>query len=97
MQNADTVCDILGASGFGEISLRRCDMPIMIGRDLEEAIALVKGLGPAGEILRLAGDSAAHLHGQIDGALREGMSEFVREDGVWAAASTWIVTATANG
>ena len=29
-------------------------------------------LGPAGEILRLAGDRAAHLHGGSTQALREG-------------------------
>lgn len=44
----------------------------MIGRDLDEAIALVTSIGPAGEILRLAGDRAAHLHGDIDAALRKG-------------------------
>jgi hypothetical protein len=52
-------------------------------------------LGPAGEILRLQGDRAAHLHGTVDDALREGMAEFVRDDGVWAPASTWIVAASA--
>ena len=97
MANADTVCEILVHSGFGEITLRRCDLPIMVGRDLDEAIALVMALGPAGEILRLAGDSAAHLHGDIDAALREAMSEYVRDDGtVWAPASTWIVRASAG-
>jgi hypothetical protein len=56
---------------------------------------LVMALGPAGEILRLAGDRAAHLHDQVRQALREGMGEFVRDDGAWAGASTWIVSATA--
>ena len=93
MANADTVCEILVHSGFGAITLRRCDLPIMVGRDLDEAIELVMSLGPAGEILRLAGEAAAHLHGDIDAALREGLSEYVRDDGVWAPASTWIVSA----
>ena len=96
MANADTTSDILRHAGFTDISLTRCDLDIMGGTDLDEALALVKAIGPAGEILRLAGDSAAHLHGQVDGALREGMAEFVRDDGqVWAPASTWIVTASA--
>ena len=38
-------------------------------------------LGPAGEILRLAGERAAHLHGEVDAALREGLAEFVQPDG----------------
>ena len=95
MANADTTSDILTHAGFTDISLRRCDLDILGGTNLDEAIELVKAIGPAGEILRLAGDSAAHLHGRVDAALREGMAEFVRDDGqVWAPASTWIVTAS---
>ena len=53
-------------------------------------------LGPAGEIIRLSGERAAHLHGDIDAALREGLSEYVDGDGgVRAPASVWIVTASA--
>ena len=66
------------------------------GNDIDEAIDLVMSIGPAGEILRLQGDRAAHLVPQVEAALREGLAEFVRDDGsVWAPASTWIVTATA--
>ena len=96
MANADTTSDILLHAGFADVDLRRCDLPIQIGRDLDEAIDLVMALGPAGEILRLAGDRALHLHGDVDAALRDGLGEYVRPDGdVWAPASTWIVTATA--
>jgi kynureninase len=53
-------------------------------------------LGPAGEILRLAGDRAAHLQDDVRAALTEGLSEFERPDGtVYAGASSWIVTALA--
>lgn len=63
----------------------------------EQAIDLVMSLGPAGEILRLQGDRAAHLHGEVHEALRAGLAEFEGPDGVRAHASTWIVTATAPG
>jgi SAM-dependent methyltransferase len=96
MAGADTVSDILLHAGFEDISLTRCDLPIMGGRTLDEALKLVMAIGPAGEILRLQGDRAAHLLPQVDAALREGMADFIREDGsVWAPASTWIVTARA--
>jgi SAM-dependent methyltransferase len=95
MAGADTTSDILVHAGFADIALRRCDIPILIGRDLQEAVDFVKALGPAGEILRLAGDGAAHLHGEVDEALRAGLGEFAGEDGVRAPASTWIVTASA--
>ena len=96
MANADTLTDILVHSGFTDISLTRCDLDIMGGTDLDEAIDLVMSIGPAGEILRLQGERAAHLLPKVEAALREGLSEYVREDGqVWAPASTWIATATA--
>ena len=95
MADADTTSDILLHAGFVDVSLRRCDIPIMVGHDLDEALEMVKALGPAGELLRLAGDRAAHLHGEVDAALREGLSDYAGPDGVWAPASTWIVTASA--
>ena len=95
MSGADTTSDILRHSGFTDIALHRCDIPILIGRDVDEAVDLVMSLGPAGELLRLAGDRAAHLHAEVDAALRAGFAEFVRDDGLWASASTWIVTARA--
>ena len=96
MANADTVTEQLVYAGFTDISLRRSDIDIMAGNDADEVIDMAMSIGPAGEILRLQGERAAHLHGQVRDALREGLSEFVREDGtVWAPASTWIVSATA--
>lgn len=97
MADADTTSEILLHAGFSDVALRRCDIPIAIGKDVDEAIELVMALGPAGEILRLAGDRAAHLHGRVEQALREGLAEFATDaDGkLRAPASTWIVTATA--
>jgi SAM-dependent methyltransferase len=95
MAGADTTSDILLHAGYGDIALHRCDIPILIGHDIEEAVDFVKALGPAGEILRLLGDRAVHLHGQVDDALRAGLAEFAGDDGVRAPASTWIVTASA--
>jgi SAM-dependent methyltransferase len=96
MAGADTTSDILTHAGFTDISLTRSDLDILGGTTLDEALDLVMSIGPAGEILRLQGDRAAHLLPRVDAALREGLAEFVRDDGeVWAPASTWIVTATA--
>jgi ubiquinone/menaquinone biosynthesis C-methylase UbiE len=95
MANADTTSGILRSAGFEDISLRRCDRPIVIGLDLDEAVELVMSLGPAGEILRLAGERAAHLHEPISEALRDGLADWAGPDGVTAPASTWIVTARA--
>jgi ubiquinone/menaquinone biosynthesis C-methylase UbiE len=95
MADADTTSDILLHAGYAEIALHRCDLPIAVGADVEEAIDLVMALGPAGEILRLAGDRAAHLHDDVRAALRDGLAEFEGPDGLRAGASTWIVSAVA--
>lgn len=95
MANADTTSGILLSAGFQDIALRRCDIPITIGLDIDEAVELVMSIGPAGEILRLAGERAAHLHEPVAQALRDGLADWVGPDGVIAPASTWIVTANA--
>lgn len=95
MANADTVSDILLNAGFDEIELRRCDIPILIGRDLDHAVEFVTAIGPAGEVIRLAGDEAEKIRPQIEAALREALAEFEGPDGVVAGASTWIVSARA--
>jgi SAM-dependent methyltransferase len=95
MADADTTTDILRHAGYVDIALHRCDLPIGIGKDPEEAIDLVMALGPAGEILRLAGERAAHLHEDIRSALRSSLGDFATPEGLVAPASTWIVAASA--
>lgn len=93
MADADTTTEILRHAGYVDIALHRCDLPIAIGKDLEEAIELVMALGPGGEILRLAGERAASLHDDVRSALRRGLAEFATPEGLIAPASTWIVSA----
>jgi ubiquinone/menaquinone biosynthesis C-methylase UbiE len=95
MADADTTSDVLLRAGYDEISLYRCDEPITMGTDLEEAIDLMMALGPAGEILRLQGERAAPMHDEVRTALRAGLADLVTPSGVVAQASTWIVSAIA--
>jgi SAM-dependent methyltransferase len=95
MANADTTSGILLAAGYEDVALHRCDLPFRAGTDVEEAIDLTLDIGPAGEILRLQGDRAAHLHAPIREALREELATLDGPGGVTATGSTWIVTARA--
>ncbi|HEX3241593.1 MAG TPA: class I SAM-dependent methyltransferase [Solirubrobacterales bacterium] len=95
MAGADTVSDQLKFAGFEEITLRRCDLPLKIGNDLDHAVEFNMALGPAGEVLRLWEDRVDEIRPTIAAELREALSEFDGPDGVVAPASTWIISARA--
>lgn len=95
MADADTTSQILVNAGFEGVALGRCDIDFRVGASLEDAVDLVMALGPAGEVIRLAGDEAERIRPKIESALHEALSEFDGPDGVHAGSSTWIVTATA--
>ena len=98
MGNANTVSNQLTIAGFEDISFYRSDKPITVGGGVEEAISMVTSLGPAGEILRLAGEKADPFRPQIDAALREMYEKYTDPDGsVQAPASVWIISARAAG
>jgi len=95
MAGADMVSDQLLAAGYVDPQFARFDAPMCIGATIDEALEFARDIGPAGEALRLAEQKAAHLMPQIEQALREALSPYLRDDGVWATSSTWLVTARA--
>jgi SAM-dependent methyltransferase len=95
MADADTVTEQLKIAGFEEIGLRRCDLPMKIGNDLDHAVEFNMALGPAGEVLRLWEDRVDEIRPKIAAELREALAEFEGPEGVFAPASTWIISARA--
>jgi SAM-dependent methyltransferase len=95
MANADTVTEQLKIAGFEEICLRRCDLPLKIGNDLDHAVEFNMALGPAGEVLRLWEDRIDEIRPKIAAELREALADLDGPDGVFAPASTWIIAAKA--
>ena len=93
MSGPDMVSSMMKAAGFNGISFERFDTDICIGRDLDDAIEFAMALGPAGEIIRMAGEEGERLKSQVVVALRQTLSRYVRPNGVWAPSSTWFVTA----
>lgn len=94
MAGADMVSTMLRSAGFERIAFERYDRDICIGRDLDEAVDFAMELGPAGEIVRLAGEEGTKRLPEVGKALRGALAQFVRADGVWAPSSTWFITAT---
>lgn len=93
MAGADMVSSMLRGAGYDRITFERFDADICIGRDLDEAVRFAMALGPAGEIMRLAGPRCEALKPQVMAALRATLSRYAKPDGVWAPSSTWFVTA----
>jgi ubiquinone/menaquinone biosynthesis C-methylase UbiE len=97
MSGADMVSSMMKAAGYDAISFERFDTDICIGRDLDEATEFAIALGPAGEIIRLAGADGERLRPTVAAALRETLARYERGDGVWAPSSTWFITARNPG
>jgi hypothetical protein len=93
MSGPDMVSSMLRSAGFDRITFERFDTDICIGRDVAEAIEFAMALGPAGEIIRLAGEEGVKRRDRVVAALRETLAPYSRSDGVWAPSSTWFVTA----
>jgi SAM-dependent methyltransferase len=95
MADADTVSEQLTLAGFEAVSLRRCDLPIKLGDDLDSAVAFNLAIGPGAEILRLWGDRADEIRPTIAADVSAALADFDGPDGVWGPASTWILSARA--
>jgi ubiquinone/menaquinone biosynthesis C-methylase UbiE len=95
MAGADTTSDILLNAGFVDIELRRCDIEIAIGDDLDHAVEFAMALGPAGELIRLVGSDADAIRPKLERELHGALAEFAGPGGVSAPASTWIISARA--
>lgn len=96
MASADLVSAQLRAAGYERITLERVDFDFRIGANLAEAIDFALQLGPAGEVMRLAGEEATARLPEVVASLREVLGRFERPNGVFAPASIWVVTARAG-
>lgn len=97
MADADMVSSMMRGVGYDRITFERFDSDICIGRDIDEAIEFAMALGPAGEIIRLAAEEGERLKPEVMAALREALTPYVTNDGVWAPSSTWFITARNPG
>jgi len=94
MAGPDMASTMLRGAGFECITFERYDCDICIGSDMDDAIEFAMALGPAGEIIRLAGEEGAKRKPRVVAALKEVLAPFARPDGIWAPSSTWFITAT---
>lgn len=85
---------ILRAAGFDDVKHQRIDRQVCVGRDLAEAVDYQLLVGPAGFVVREAGERGEARKHAIAADLRTLLSGFARQDGsIWMASSTWFITA----
>jgi ubiquinone/menaquinone biosynthesis C-methylase UbiE len=93
MTNTEAVTQQLRIAGYSDARFERIDAEVLVGRDLDEAIAFQLAIGPAGEVYREAGKEAERLHEKLVAALKDELRQFVRPEGVMMNSSSWMVTA----
>jgi SAM-dependent methyltransferase len=97
MTDTEAVTQQLQIAGYADIRFERIDAEVLVGRDLDAAVAFQLAIGPAGEVYREAGEKAVRLHHTLVAALKDALREFVRPEGVMMNSSSWMVTAQNRG
>jgi len=84
------------AAGFTDIAFERVDAKVLVGRDIEDAVAFQLAIGPAGETFREAGALAEERRAEIVLALSDLFERVIEENGdLWMDSSSWLITARA--
>lgn len=92
MADRDTNLRIMEASGFQSVELTQLDALLCVGRTLDEAVDYQMLVGPAGFVIREAGEAGERAAPALRRELREALKAHVRDDGsVWLGSSTWFV------
>jgi SAM-dependent methyltransferase len=97
MADPDIVRAQLRAAGFEDVQFQRHDCAIMMGADIDQAVAFQLAIGPAGEIVREAGEQAQRIRPRIEDALREALAPYATDRGIVMPSSSWTITARKAG
>ena len=82
------------AAGDHSIEFRRVDAPVLVGKDVDDAIAFQLAIGPAGEVFREAGALAESRRTEIEAALAASINRQKKaSDGVIMDSSSWVISA----
>lgn len=89
-----TVRAMMTAAGYSDIAFERVDAPVVVGADVQDAIAFQLAIGPAGEVFREAGAAAEEKREQIEAALGKAINrEKITSQGIIMESSSWVISA----
>jgi ubiquinone/menaquinone biosynthesis C-methylase UbiE len=97
MADPETVTKQLEIAGYTDIRFDRVDAPVLVGTTPDEAVALQLDIGPAGEIVREAGELAAAQRPAIEAALKAELARYETAEGVMMQSGSWKVSARNPG
>ena len=93
MADEPTVSKMMQIAGYTDITFKRVDAPVLVGRSVEDAINFQLAIGPAGEVFREAGKDAEAKRPQIEAALSKAINAQKKEaDGIVMDSSSWIIS-----
>ena len=94
MSNETVVRAMMKSAGYEQVELRRVDAPVLVGKDVKDAIAFQLAIGPAGEVFREAGSEAERKRPEIEAALEEAINrQKIAADGIVMDSSSWVISA----
>ncbi len=94
MSDETVVRAMMKSAGYERVELRRVDAPVLVGKDVRDAIAFQLAIGPAGEVFREAGPEAERKRPEIEAALEEAINrQKVAADGIVMDSSSWVISA----
>jgi ubiquinone/menaquinone biosynthesis C-methylase UbiE len=92
MSDQAMVKKMMEIAGYADITFKRVDAPVLIGRTVEDAINFQLALGPAGEVFREASPEAEAKRSEIEAALAVAIDAQKREtDGIVMDSSSWVI------
>lgn len=95
MSNRETVTMMMISAGYVDINFERVDAQVLIGNNIEDAIAFQLALGPAGEVFREAGEEGEQKRDVIEAAMADAISkQKIGSSGIMMDSSSWVITAT---
>ena len=93
MADEAMVSKMMEIAGYRDITFKRVDAPVLVGRTVEDAVNFQLAIGPAGEVFREAGEEAEAKREQIETALAEAINSQKKEaDGIVMDSSSWVIS-----
>ena len=93
MTDEVTVSKMMEIAGYNDITFKRVDAPVLVGRTVEDAVNFQLATGPAGEVFREAGQEAEAKREQIEAALADAIDSQKKDaDGIVMDSSSWVIS-----